>query len=365
MAVVSKNPWMLIFIAMISFFMYALRKKLPLSVEVIRASMEAVWAHKAVLILPMFSMIFHTIWLALCLLVYARLHSFNWHESDEKAGQYFACLFGLFFYWIWTAELVRYLVDYITSSVVASWVCFDTTVAGRRDKVVDEEHKFQANYPTTSAFRFAFFHNLGTIALASLVIAAIETLKFVVEIFGRDNDGRETCVACIIKMLLNCIRDQLDYMNKYVITYCAIFNTSFCQGTQEFQYLMQESGFGFTSFFQDEVTGIIVMGAAVTIGMVTAAITMSAGVLFFGIVRYSTVGVMAFVFGTVVSLGALGVVKSAVTSLFICLVAPETSPVFEENHPESYARLSTAFKSGNDATREFFSWLPSCFCVCF
>ena len=128
---------------------------------------------------------------------------------------------------------------------------------------------------------------------------------------------------------------------------------------------MQESGFGFTSFFQDEVTGIVVMGAAVTIGMVTAAMTMSVGVLFFGIVRYSTVGVMAFVFGTVVSLGALGVVKSAVTSLFICLVAPETSPVFEENHPESYARLSTAFKCGNDATREFFSWLPPCCCVCF
>jgi hypothetical protein len=384
----SSNPWMIIFIALMLYFMYLFRAKLPLSIEVIRVSMEAVWAHKTVLVLPIFSMVVHTAWMILCFLLFSRLLSFKWHLKEAKTGQFFSCLFLLFFYWVWTAELIRYVVDYVTSSVVASWVCFDTHVPGRREKIVDAKHAFQAKSPTASAFKFAFFHNLGTLALASLIIAAIETLKFAMEVFCKDKDGRDTCASCLIRWLLSCIRDQLEYMNKYVVTYCAIFNSTFCQGTGEFQHckfivcigftklffltlfhfctaVMQNSGSGFTAFFQDEVTGIIIIGASVTVGVFTSIMTTSVAVLFLGVVKFATVAAIAFVFGLVIAFAALGVVKSAVTALFICLIAPETSPTFEENHPEVYAKLSSKFKAGNDATREVFSWLPPCVCICF
>ncbi len=216
--------------------MYVLREKLPLSIEVIRVSMEAVWKHKTVLALPILSMILHTVWMIFCFLILSRLLSFNWQKKEETVGQFYSCLFLLFFYWVWTAELIRYAVDYITSSVVASWVCFETDVPGRKDKIVDEKHSFQAKSPTASAFKFAFFHNLGTLAMASLVIALIQTLKFIVEMFCKDENGRNNCAACLIQWLLSCIRDQLKYMNKYVIAYCAIFNATFCQGTGEFQH---------------------------------------------------------------------------------------------------------------------------------
>ena len=128
---------------------------------------------------------------------------------------------------------------------------------------------------------------------------------------------------------------------------------------------MQNSGSGFTAFFQDEVTGIIIIGASVTVGVFTSIMTTSVAVLFLGVVKFATVAAIAFVFGLVIAFAALGVVKSAVTALFICLIAPETSPTFEENHPEVYAKLSSKFKAGNDATREVFSWLPPCVCICF
>ena len=128
--------------------------------------------------------------------------------------------------------------------------------------------------------------------------------------------------------------------------------------------VMQNSGVGFSAFYNDEVSGLVITGASVTIGVCTSIISMSVGVLFLGIIKFSTVGIISFLFGTLVALTSLSIVKSAVTTLFICLIAPETRNVFEQNHPEDYKKLSNKFKAGNDATREIFNWLP-CICICF
>ena len=46
-----------------------------------------------------------------------------------------------------------------------------------------------------------------------------------------------------------------------------------------------------------------------------------------------------------VSLTSFGIVKSAVTTLFICLISPETRNIFETNHPNDYNKLSNNGKN--------------------
>ena len=94
-------------------------------------------------------------------MLYVSLHRQKLEATNPSL--YLFCLCFLCFYYVWTAELIRYVVDYVASATVASWVCFDSSSLEVRNKYLNANprHHAQANFPVLNGIKHAFFTNIG------------------------------------------------------------------------------------------------------------------------------------------------------------------------------------------------------------
>ena len=191
-------------------------------------------------------------------------------------------------------------------------------------------------------------------------------VRKLVKAYSNERDNKNgNCSEYIISCVLSCCRDQVEYMNRYVVTYNAIFNTPFLDGAKEFSHLLKASGAGLTAVYNDECSGIIMFASSITIGIFSSIVTMIIAATSFVIVRYSTIGTITFVFSLFAALTTLEVIKAAFSAMFICYCSPETRVAFERNHPEEFNALNDKFKIAANDTRERFVWccLPCCLVV--
>ena len=361
---ISSSSWELLLLPLgLVCMLYMFREKIPVTIEIMKITMKALDKHISVLCVGFLAIFMHVLWFIICSILYVSLSTQKLQQTNESL--YLFCLCCLCFYYVWTAELIRYTVDYVASATVGSWVCFDSSNANMRDKYLNANprHRVQATYPVLNGIKHAFFTNIGTMSFGAFLIALIETLKFLIRALCSSKDGKNGGWGeCIIMCILSCCRDQLEYMNRYVVTYNAIFNTSFLDGAKEFSHLLKNSGAGLTVVYNDECSGIIMLASSVTIGIFSSCLTMIVAVSSFGIVKYATIGGITFVFSVFASLTTLEVVKAAFSALFICYCAPETKAAFERNHPEEFNDLNEKFKMAANTTRERFVWC--CFPCC-
>ena len=94
--------------------------------------MKALDKHISVLCVGFLAIFMHVLWFIICSILYVSLSTQKLQQTNESL--YLFCLCCLCFYYVWTAELIRYTVDYVASATVGSWVCFDSSNANMRDK---------------------------------------------------------------------------------------------------------------------------------------------------------------------------------------------------------------------------------------
>ena len=203
-------------------------------------------------------------------------------------------------------------------------------------------------------------------AFGAFLIALIETIKLLVRSLCRERkDGAGACGEYLILCILSCCRDQLEYLNRYVVTYNAIFNTPFLEGAKEFSNLLKNSGNGLNVVYTDECSSMIMFASSLTVAMFSSCATTLIAATAFGIVKYGTIGILVFIFSVFASLTTLEIIAAAFSTLLICYCSPETQSTFERNHPEEFNELNEKVKLAANETREKFVWccLPCCILV--
>merc|ERR1711916_133773 len=95
--------------------------------------------------------------------------------------------------------------------------------------------------PTLSAFKRASTYSFGSIAFGSLIIALIQTVKFVLN-SARRAHRNEFFIACV-DCLLGCIENLVRYFNTYAFTQVAVYGKDYITAAKDTWSLFLSHGF--------------------------------------------------------------------------------------------------------------------------
>eukprot|EP00928_Gymnodinium_smaydae_P098730 TRINITY_DN9246_c0_g1_i2.p1 TRINITY_DN9246_c0_g1~~TRINITY_DN9246_c0_g1_i2.p1 ORF type:complete len:471 (-),score=48.77 TRINITY_DN9246_c0_g1_i2:21-1433(-) len=155
------------------------------------------------------------------------------HDVEDKDGKQqkgnLLLRVGAMFSLYWTTNVVAYVVHTTICGVVGRWYFVP-------------EH----TSATSPALKQSMSTSFGPIALGSLILAIIQTLKLLAQLAKEDaeEDGNScTAIAfCVLKCILDCIQSAVEFISNFAFVYVALYGTSFCEGAKHTFELLQESG---------------------------------------------------------------------------------------------------------------------------
>ncbi len=203
----------------------------------------------------------------------------------------------------------------------------------------------RAASPTAGALKRAMTTSFGTIALGSLIIAFIQTLKAMARNAKRRSSGGSHAGFAILQCCLGCIERLAEYFTSYAFVMAALYGGTFYQSATRVMTLFKDRGF--TAIINDSI-----IDTALGFGLLLVAI-LNAGIgVLFGYALHSSAGDVRTLFMAVGGiLGALfgvgmcsivtSVIHSSVQTVFVCWA--EAPSALAESHPDHFANLLDAW----------------------
>lgn len=257
-------------------FLCFMRKRIQLSIGVVKESARAVQAMPTLLLFPIVQtaglIIFVMVWLVYAVYV-ASLGDIDSAEFSNNGvtvmvrsftyddeTQYMA--FILLFCFFWTTEFISAVGSIVIARAVASWYF-------TRDKSTI------GSSTVLNAIRQSMWYHMGTAAFGSLIIAIIQTIRAIVTYIQKkieevDSDNRAMkCAACCCQCCFACLEKCMRFLNKHAYIQTAIFSTNFCISAKNgfFLILRNFGRIGAISF----VSEIVVVIGKVFIAVITGA----------------------------------------------------------------------------------------------
>lgn len=186
------------------------------------------------------------------------------------------------------------------------------------------------------SFCRATTYSFGSICLGSLLVAVIQALETMARQARQNEDGQ--LLACLLECILACIRDIVEYFNKWAYVYVGLYGFSYIEAGRNVIQLFQQKGW--TVLITDDLNDRVLMMMSIGIGALTGLVGMLAAMadqsLLDGLGLEGGVGLVAFlisfVVGLVFSSILMSVVSSAVNTVIVCFA--ESPNEFEANHPD-------------------------------
>ncbi|KAF9384967.1 putative choline transporter, neither null mutation nor overexpression affects choline transport [Podila verticillata] len=136
------------------------------------------------------------------------------------------CYFSFFF----TSQVITNIVHVTISGVFATYYYMAGSPQG------------MSSSPTIASLKRACTTSLGSICFGSLIIAVIQTLRTIANMFRGDSDGIMAFVACLIDCLLACIQGIAEFINKYAFCEVAIYGKPFIPAAKDTWRIIQDRG---------------------------------------------------------------------------------------------------------------------------
>jgi hypothetical protein len=141
-------------------------------------------------------------------------------KFDEVSGKIWAMFAFLLFGFLWVTKFIDDKTKYITMVSAATYY-FDSS-----------ENKV-GSASVSTAFKFAYFKNVGSLAFGSLVLTLVSILRAIVENLAntaeREGDGAAKLIACIAKCCMACLESIIEHLSKVAYAYMAVSGDSFCE----------------------------------------------------------------------------------------------------------------------------------------
>ena len=229
---------------------------------------------------------------------------------------------------VWTLQFVRYTTHVTSAGVVASWWFGAAPGAGVAGGVV------------AGALLRALTSSAGTAALAALVIAVLEVLRFLAHQAARRR-GRDHCAVQLAGCVLGCLESLAEYFNKWALTYAGVYGDSLVEAGRAVAALFERRGFD--ALVNDSIVDSALALAGALVGVLTAlvaALLAAAAGHSGGVV--ALVALVALIAGFYVCSVAVGVVSAGVATVYVCFA--EDPAALAATHPAEHDALVEAWR---------------------
>lgn len=223
-------------------------------------------------------------------------------------GQAYGIQIHSIFTFYWVSELIRNIVHVTIAGSLGSWYFASAAHAPRN--------------PTLSAFRRATTYSFGSIALGSLIIAILQTLRRIFRMLQASNSRNfwVLLLSILARILLYFIEALLRFFNRYCLVICALFGTSYWQSMKQTVALFANNGYEMV--MQNNVTAVIISVSAL-VGSCSAA---GVGALIAHVqgLPYGPLIAFGAVIGLFIVEGSFVVLESGSMTMMVCfLLHPE------------------------------------------
>jgi hypothetical protein len=314
--------------ALMGVYYYYVRARIPFATAVLHSSIQSIKENGGPIWVVYGLALFQIGWLALWAFIFTAVyHAANRvvTETDPATGavyQYrvsngsglqflqFFCVLSLF----WTCQVLRGIGHVTAGGVVASWWFTPGSPA-----------------PTMSSFKRAVTTSLGSICFAALLVALVETTRFLLRSARRDA-FRE-----IVDCLLGILERALKWFNMYALATVAIFGDDFLTSAKRTGQLFRAELF--TAVINDDLSSTVLVAGSILAGVV-AGIVGAVWASAKSVEGWVVCAILSFIVGALVASLAMGVIRSAVTTTFVAWASDPAT--LSQNRPVEFNRIIEA-----------------------
>ncbi|KAA0155285.1 hypothetical protein FNF27_05710 [Cafeteria roenbergensis] len=254
---------------------------------------------------------------------------------SSTTGPLFAVAVALVFSFYWGSQVIRNTLHVVTAGTVGTW----WATSGRSD-------------PTCGSVRRACTTSFGSIALGSLVIAIVQTIRWLAESARsrarRSGNAAAACCAACAVCIIRYFENILKYFTSYAFCQVALYGNNFWDSGRQAYHLFNRRGWN--AVFNDVIIDRTLMMGALVFGAICGVSCAIIGRLFIakgtdeeqtGVVIIT--GVLGFVVGVLMCSIVSGVIESAVKTVFVCFA--DRPEALMATHPSEFAEITSAWYS--------------------
>ncbi|GJP60148.1 hypothetical protein CLOP_g17283, partial [Closterium sp. NIES-67] len=290
-------------------YIWLVRHRIPFSATILKHAVHVVNTFPS------------TIWVAYLFLFLSLVWTVIWVLGVSGAmslSNSFGVLIILVLSNYWTMEVFRNVVH--------------TTVAGTTATYYFLRHNMPPN-PTSLALHRAATKSFGSICFGSLIVALIQTIRFIVAALANNDDGGNF-IACCAQCILACIEAIVEFFNKYAYIQIAMYGKTFIRASKDTWELFKARGVDV--LINDDLSGGV-LGLGMFIGGVLAALVGGLLSLNKAVDLLAAVSILSFIIGIFLTGMTLTVVDSAVGTFYVCYA--EDPATLQQNDPVLYNKV--------------------------
>jgi len=306
-------------------FLYFARDRLAFAAVHLELACEAIRGNKMTAYVAFATQLCQMIWMLVWVLgLYGILSN---SSSSSGTGTFIATTTWVFFlYWFcYTAQNVAHCT---TSGTVGSWWFTQ-----------------QPTNAVAGSLKRALTTSFGSIAFGSLIVAMIQTARFLLRSLERsmrrNNNAVAATVICCARCIIRQIEEWVRYFNKYAFIVVSLYGKSFRAAGNDVWSLFHSRGW--TAIINDDLIEAVVFVACLGIAAITAfigglvALSQSDGQM----ASVYTPVMLAFFVGLLLSTTIVGVIDSATKTIFVCYAKAPSA--LHATHPTHFFKINEAW----------------------
>ncbi|KAF9092790.1 putative choline transporter, neither null mutation nor overexpression affects choline transport [Mortierella sp. AD031] len=268
------------------------------------------------------------------LLVFAGVYDYGFASgtaANRSATFYVLVVFAVFSFY-WTSQVLSNIVHATICGVYATYYFMAGSPKG------------MTKSPTIESAKRSLTTSFGSICFGSLVIAIIQTLRFIANMARGDGDGIMAFVACCIDCILACLQGIAEYINKYAFAQVAIYGKPYIQAAKDTWTIIVDRGI--EQLINDNLIGNVWGMAAIFSGALSALATYL--YLRFATPEFNSNGqltivlcIVGFIMGLQICFTIGTVIDSGVVTTFVCLA--EDPAALARTKPDIFAQIQATW----------------------
>lgn len=295
-------------------FYVVFKRRIPFSAIILQTVIDCLKAYPNMLIITSGSVVLSLIYMGFFTSTIGALGLL--HDKAQNSNATWMTIYS-FFSFFWTSQVITNTVQTTISGVYATYYFLH----GTGQIIVN---------PVIQSFKRAITYSFGSICFGSLIVATIQTIRFLLQMARDENSIAGAIVDCI----LGIIQGLVEYFNYYAYTQIAIYGKPYIQAAKDTWSLVKSRGVD--AIVNDNLIGTCLGIASLTIGIASGLVVFLLSSIVYGkewelsIVVSVVFGIIAIIIPSV----AFEIIGAGSTTTFVCLAEDPQS--LQRSKPELY-----------------------------
>lgn len=312
------------------FIYFAWRKRIPFSATLLKCVVDVMNIYPNTWSLSVLAIVGQVLFSALYLTTFAAI-GLKYSDASESSGpirmegsDVAASLF-LVFSMYWSMQIVENVVHTSVCGVFATFYFLHGTGAA----IIS---------PVWKSFSRSMTYSFGSIAFGSLIVAAIQFIRFLINSTRNERDNlAAACADCLLGMIEGLVR----YFNHYAYVHVAIYGKPFVQSGKDTWELVKSHGVDV--IINDSLVGNCMSVAVLLIGLTCAGCAFLGGMMTLDNDSLTiTATAFSFLLGLMVAAVATQTIESGVSATLVCYAEDPAS--LQRSKPELYREIVTSYQ---------------------